>query len=101
MKHGFLLFALILSSSAFAGQFVQKNMYTKAHLAVGIAETDELALKDAQSAIPTENKLHFYEADTKENSPQIQCLNGVTWAKKTQCQGGHVQYVIPLKQVTR
>lgn len=97
-----LIAFLIIPSFSKAGQFVQKNMYSNAHLAVGVGNTMDQAKADAMAAIPIGSKEDFYEPDSNYSSPFSQCTNGVEWTEIHECwEGGTVQYVIPLRHVTR
>ena len=85
-----------------SGSYLQKKMYSTTNIAVGVGSSLEKAIEDAKSAIPHDTKEIFYEPDSNFNSPQYQCLNDVIWTEKDECwEGGSVQYVIPLRRVTR
>lgn len=102
MKYFLTASFLLLPLSGQAGYFVQKNMYSNAHLAVGVGSSLAEATKDAKEAIPEGTKTDFYEPDSDFNGPAFQCLEGVIWTEKDECwKGGTVQYVIPLRHVTR
>ena len=91
---------LISAQVSFAGHFVQKNLYSRADLAVGTGRTLSEAIADAKSSIPAANKNSIYEADSMVNSPAFQCSGINVWTEKTECGGEEIQYVIPLKHVT-
>ncbi len=102
MKYLGMALFLILPCTSNAGYFVKKNMYSTAHLAVGVGSSLTEAIEDAKSAIPSGTKYDFYEPDSDFNGPQSQCVNEVLWTEKDECwKGGSIQYVIPLRHVTR
>ena len=97
---GLVLF-LFIPYTGYAGSFVQKNMYSQANLAVGVGKTLAKAIQDAKAGIPTGTKNDFYEPDSNFNGPETQCIDGMIWTEKDECWGSDVQYVIPLRHVTR
>lgn len=101
IKFGVVLL-FILPFTSHAGTFIKKSMYSSAHLAVGSGSTLEAAIDDAKSAIPVGTKLEYYEPDSNFASPHYQCVNQVIWTEKDECwEGGRIQYVIPLRHVSR
>ena len=99
MKAFFSIF--LFSLNAFGGHFVPKSLYVETHLAVGNGKTLEEAKQDAYSSIPKATRYLYYEPNTNWSSPAYQCVDLVAWNEKDECNGGLVQYVVPLRMISQ
>jgi hypothetical protein len=68
-------------------------------LVVGFGKTRALASADAMKAIPAPTRRVIYEPNSSWASPAIQCVGSGVWSEDHECNGGDVQYVIPLKKI--
>lgn len=95
--YALLAIATLFSPVAEAGTFVHQSLYNP-FLAVGTGSTRKEAMLDAKSAIPKGSGQEIFEFDSEQNSPTLLCMDAITWTQATECNGGPVQYLIPLKK---
>ncbi|HEY8280568.1 MAG TPA: hypothetical protein VIH99_13140 [Bdellovibrionota bacterium] len=94
MKRLGLALLLLAPSIGHAGYFLDTSMGVQSSLVLGIGNTLDEARLDAQSAVPPPAKHAHYKFDAQES--EYQCLSGGEWTQEKECDGGEVQYVLPL-----
>jgi hypothetical protein len=101
MKIIFFAITCLIYTSAHAGYFIEKSMYSPNFLVVGRGMSLDEARKDALAAIPkAKNDVH-YEMDSL-NSPANQCTEGFAPNEDlTSCGAVAWQTSIPLIRVER